>query len=108
MRQDYVQKASVCFNKVADILKDSSGLPFWHVGRTFNTCQDYITQNAAGVRARDVDRYNNEVRPKCTSFYLEQAGNSDNQQWWWTTMGGGASPTLQRAISRTLRIAGAA
>jgi hypothetical protein len=86
-RQYYQQKASACFNKVADILKhQQSPLPFWHVGRTFNTCHDYITQNAAN-EPLDLDRYKNEVRPGCIRFYLDQAGKPDNNHWWWDDYG---------------------
>ena len=86
-RQYYQQKASACFNKVADILKhQQSPLPFWHVGRTFNTCHDYITQNAAN-EPFDLDRYKNEVRPGCIHFYHDQAGKPDNKKWWWDDYG---------------------
>lgn len=87
-RPYYLQQASACFNKIADIFRGSSGtsLPFWHVGRTLNTCNDYITQNAASVSA-DVERYNREVRPWCACFYSKQAGASDNQTWWWDDYG---------------------
>jgi hypothetical protein len=85
-RPYYQQKASVCFNKVADILKDPSDLPFWHVGRTLNTCRDYIAQNGANVPA-DVTRFINEVHPNCRQFYLDKAGSHDNHGWWWDDYG---------------------
>lgn len=86
-RQYYQKMASACFNKVADILKDQqSPLPFWHVGRTFNTCHDYITQ-IADNEPSDRARYNNEVRPGCIRFYLDQASKPENKQWWWDDYG---------------------
>ncbi len=82
----YQAKASESFNKVADILKNSANLPFWHVGRTLNTCQDYIAHNGANVPA-DVERFRKEVLPECTAFYVSQAGTPENQQWWWDDYG---------------------
>lgn len=87
----YLQKASLCFNKVADILKEDSlrgkpELEFWQVGRVFNSCHDYILQNGASIPA-DVARYENEVRPGCMRVYTDQAGKPDNQNWWWDDYG---------------------
>lgn len=93
--REYLQNASACFNKVADILKEDALKPrndttprlgFWQIGRVFNTCQDYIAQNGANIPS-DVDRYNNEVRPGCMRAYIDQAGPPDNQNWWWDDYG---------------------
>lgn len=76
----------MCFNKVADIVKKPGGLPFWHVGRTLNTCHDYIIQNGANVPF-DLKRYEEEVLPSCQAFFLDQAGGADSQKWWWDDYG---------------------
>jgi hypothetical protein len=85
-RADYQKKASESFNKVADILQSPGALPFWHVGRTLNTCHDYLAHNAANVPA-DVERFHRQVLPECTKFYLHEAGAQDNQNWWWDDYG---------------------
>lgn len=107
-RQYYQQKASARFNDVADILKDPSKLPFWHVGRTLNTVFDYITQNGIDAPA-DVQRYNDEMRPACERFYLKEAGPPNNQNWWWDDYGWWglahlATGDLQRAKDCWLRM----
>lgn len=84
-RADYLEQASRCFNTIADIL-GSSDLAFWHVGRTLETCNDYIAQNRTD-KPIDAARFRDQVSPWCRSFYREKAGNPDNQAWWWDDYG---------------------
>jgi hypothetical protein len=90
-RAHYRQNASACFNKLADLIAEDAPkapheLSFWHVGRTLNTCQDYITQNGANVPS-DAARFINEVHPNCVKFYHSEAGAPNNQNWWWDDYG---------------------